>query len=114
MFRFSFIRKFAAAVQNNLSRGKCDLADLIAINIERSRERGVGGYTRYRNGFCKMGRKKVKEFDDLKKDGFTTEAIKNLKMVYKHVDDIDLFTGCKCISIFTVLISVGVFSTAPL
>ncbi|KAJ7374155.1 hypothetical protein OS493_009495 [Desmophyllum pertusum] len=85
--------KFAAAVQNNLSRGKCDLADLIAINIERSRERGVGGYTRYRNGFCKMGRKKVKEFDDLKKDGFTTEAIKNLKMVYKHVDDIDLFTG---------------------
>ena len=86
-------RTFSSSVQENLFRGPGDLSDLVAINIQRSRERGVPSDITYRNsGVCKLNAK-IKSFDDLAKIGFLKEDIDKLKYVYEDVRDIDLFTG---------------------
>ena len=65
----------------------------MAINLQRSRERGVPSYLTYRNSdVCKL-KANINCFEDLKKIGFTKEDIQNLKKVYEDVNDIDLFTG---------------------
>ena len=88
-------RKFSSSVQENLFRGPGDLSDLVAINIQRSRERGVPSYLTYRNsGVCNL-KADIKSFEDLGKIGFLKEDIKKLKYVYEDVNDIDLFTGGK-------------------
>lgn len=88
-----FLRKFSKSIQENLFRGPGDLSDLISINIQRSRERGVPSYVTFRNsGVCNL-KANIKSFEDLKKIGFSKEDIKNLKKVYEDVVDIDLFTG---------------------
>ena len=88
-----FSRRFSSSVQEELRRGEGDLSDLVSINIQRGRERGVPGYTRYRNlKIC--GLSKVKSFNDLgRKAGFKAEDVANLKKVYRSVRDIDLFVG---------------------
>lgn len=85
-------------MQEHLSRGEGDIADLISLNTQRGREHGVPGYTVYRNlPLCNIARK-VNSFDDLKRAGFDPEDIKNLKKVYTQVEDIDLFTGGKFVT----------------
>ena len=80
-------------MQENLSRGPGDLSDIVSINIQRSRERGVPSYLTYRNsGVCNL-KANINSFGDLKKIGFSKGDIKNLKKVYESVKDIDLFTG---------------------
>lgn len=63
--------------------------DLAAINIQRAREMGVRGYNSYRE-FCGLPR--AKDFDDLT-GTFSNKTLSRMAQVYKHVDDIDLFTG---------------------
>lgn len=88
-------RRFSSSVQENLRRGEGDLSDLISINIQRGRERGLPGYTKYRNlQLC--GLNNVKSFDDLKDvAGFDEKDVENLRKVYDNVHDIDLFVGGK-------------------
>ena len=88
-------RRFSSSVQENLRRGEGDLSDLISINIQRGRERGVPGYTKYRNlQLC--GLSNVKSFDDLKNVAdFDQDDVENLRKVYDNVHDIDLFVGGK-------------------
>lgn len=83
---------FSKSVQENLFRGPGDLSDLIAINIQRGRERGVPSYTTYRNEFCKIT-PKVGSFEDLENAGIGKKDINNLKSQYQSVQDIDLFVG---------------------
>ena len=88
-------RRFSSSVQENLRRGEGDLSDLVSINIQRGRERGVPGYTKYRNlQLC--GLSNVKSFDDLKNVAdFDQDDVENLRKVYDNVHDIDLFVGGK-------------------
>ena len=71
------------------------MSDLISINIQRGRERGVSGYTKYRNlPLC--GLPKVRSFKDLvRKAGFDRKDVANLKKIYKNVHDIDFFVAGK-------------------
>ena len=88
-----FLRKFSKSIQENLFRGPGDLSDLVSINIQRSRERGVPSYVTYRNsGVCNL-KANINSFEDLEKIGFSKEDIQNLKKVYEDVKDVDLFTG---------------------
>ena len=93
LYTVLFLRRFSSSVQEELRRGEGDLSDLVSINIQRGRERGVPGYTKYRNlKLC--GLSKVKSFNDLtRKAGFKAEDVANLKKVYRNVRDIDLFVG---------------------
>ena len=93
LYTVLFFRRFSSSVQEELRRGEGDLSDLISINIQRGRERGVPGYTKYRNlKLC--GLSKVKSFNDLRrKAGFKAEDVANLRKVYRNVRDIDLFVG---------------------
>ena len=102
---FTCTRRFSSSVQENLRRGEGDLSDLVSINIQRGRERGLPGYTKYRNlQLC--GLSNVKSFDDLKNvAGFAEEDVENLRKVYDNVHDIDLFVGGKqypsaCLCVF--------------
>lgn len=92
-FLSSRSRRLSSSVQENLRRGEGDLADLLAINIERGRERGVASYLSYRNlRFCGLPR--VTSFDQLVTvAGFLKVDVTNLKRVYKDVRDIDLFSA---------------------
>ena len=95
MVLFTCTRRFSSSVQENLRRGEGDLSDLVSINIQRGRERGLPGYTKYRNlKLC--GLSNVKSFDDLKNvAGFAEKDVENLRKVYDNVHDIDLFVGGK-------------------
>ena len=88
-----FLRRFSKSIQENLFRGPGDLSDLISINIQRSRERGVPSYVKFRNSKVCNLKVKISKFGDLKKVGFSQKDIKNIKKVYENVLDIDLFTG---------------------
>ena len=92
---FTCTRRFSSSVQENLRRGEGDLSDLVSINIQRGRERGLPGYTKYRNlQLC--GLSNVKSFDDLKNvAGFQQQDVENLRKVYDNIHDIDLFVGGK-------------------
>ncbi|VVC92825.1 unnamed protein product [Leptidea sinapis] len=63
--------------------------DLAAINIQRGRDHGVPPYTSWREP---CGLSAIKEFDDLMRV-MPARVARKLKAVYRHVDDIDLFTG---------------------
>ena len=80
-------------MQHALRRGEGDRVDLASLNIQRGRDRGMPGYTTYRNlPLCNISRK-VNSFDDLKAAGFSEEIINNFKKVYNSVNDIELFPG---------------------
>ncbi|CAD5224776.1 unnamed protein product [Bursaphelenchus xylophilus] len=85
-------RHIANAVRNHLFQragGPYTGLDLVAVNIQRARDHGVPGYNSYRD-LC--GVPKARSFNDLR-DTHDESAIVDLRRVYEHVDDIDLFTG---------------------
>ncbi|CCD64694.1 peroxidase [Caenorhabditis elegans] len=65
-------------------------SDLGSINIQRGRDHGVPPYTVWRK-FC--GLPEVKDFEGLKQVISNQVVIDNLKVVYKHVDAIDMYVG---------------------
>jgi len=80
---------FPEDITNNLfDVGKKGM-DLIALNIQRGRDHGLAGYTKYRE-LCGLGR--ANNFNDLRNqmDQF---KIDDLRRIYTNVDDIDLFVG---------------------
>lgn len=70
--------------------------DLMALNIQRSREHGIPGYNQYREQ-CQSAQSnfgKARNFDDLTRGGWvSSENAQNLRRAYRDVDDIDLFPG---------------------
>uniref|UniRef100_T1ILP9 Chorion peroxidase n=1 Tax=Strigamia maritima TaxID=126957 RepID=T1ILP9_STRMM len=63
--------------------------DLAAINIQRGRDHGVPGYNAYRE-FCGIGRARVfEEFSNT----LNNDTILRLRELYRHPDDIDLWTA---------------------
>ncbi|GBP71459.1 Chorion peroxidase [Eumeta japonica] len=63
--------------------------DLAAINIQRGRDHGLPPYTAWREP---CGLTSIKDFDDLFRI-MPARAVRKLETLYRHVDDIDLFTG---------------------
>ncbi|XP_068632054.1 uncharacterized protein [Battus philenor] len=63
--------------------------DLAAINIQRGRDHGVPPYTFWREP---CGLSAIRDFEDLVRV-MPIRVIRKLKNLYRHVDDIDLFTG---------------------
>lgn len=62
--------------------------DLLAINIQRGREHGLGSYNAYRAFF---GMQRARDFDELKE--IPVDMRERLSQVYGHVDDIDVYVG---------------------
>lgn len=62
--------------------------DLLAINIQRGREHGLGTYNDYRTFF---GMQRARDFSELKE--IPAEMRERLRSVYAHVDDIDVYVG---------------------
>ena len=69
--------------------GKFFGIDLAAINIQRGRDMGVPGYNHFRE-YCGLAR--AKYFEDLT-GVFSNKTLLRLSQLYKHVDDIDLWTA---------------------
>lgn len=69
--------------------GKLFGIDLAAINIQRGRDMGVPGYNHFRD-YCGLPR--AKYFEDLT-GVFSNKTLLRLSQLYKHVDDIDLWTA---------------------
>ncbi|KAG1713918.1 Chorion peroxidase [Nymphon striatum] len=63
-------------------------SDLGAINIQRGRDHGLPPWNEFRE-FC--GFSKYNSFEEI--PDIDTLTLVNLKLSYKHVDDIDLFVG---------------------
>ncbi|CAG9584353.1 unnamed protein product [Danaus chrysippus] len=63
--------------------------DLAAINIQRGRDHGVPPYTAWREP---CGLTPITDFDDLVRV-MPARVVRKLKVLYRHVDDLDLFTG---------------------
>ncbi|PZC86185.1 hypothetical protein B5X24_HaOG211346 [Helicoverpa armigera] len=63
--------------------------DLAAINIQRGRDHGVPPYTSWREP---CGLSAIEDFDDLLRV-MPARAARKMKTLYRHVDDIDLFTA---------------------
>ncbi|CAK1546926.1 unnamed protein product [Leptosia nina] len=63
--------------------------DLAAINIQRGRDHGVPPYTAWRDP---CGLSTIESFDHLSRI-MPARVVRKLKALYRHVDDIDLFTG---------------------
>ena len=85
-------RIFAPAVREFLNfegPGDGTFGDLTAINIQRGRDHGLPGYTKYLEAL--LGRS-VKTFGDIS-DLISKEQIVRLKSVYTNVFDIDFFVG---------------------
>ncbi|KAJ8984680.1 hypothetical protein NQ317_015772 [Molorchus minor] len=63
--------------------------DLTAINIQRGRDHGIPSYTAWRQP---CGLSAIKNWKDLERI-FNARSVANFRSLYKHVDDIDLFSG---------------------
>ena len=85
--------KFSEDIINHLFEEVEDVGtgglDLVALNIQRGRDHGLPGYNVYREV---VGLGKAENWDGLR-NNIRDKDIENLKKVYKHVDDVDLFVG---------------------
>jgi len=63
--------------------------DLASINMQRAREHGVPGYNDFRE-FCGMPR--LHSWSDLN-DWMSNKTVNRYRDIYRHVDDIDLWSG---------------------
>ena len=63
--------------------------DLLAINTQRGRDHGLGGYNAYRSFF---GLQRISSMDT-RPDEIAAEAWQAFQLVYRDPDDIDLFAG---------------------
>jgi len=63
--------------------------DLVALNIQRGRDHGLPGYTKYRE-LCKIG--KTAQWNDLHSSIDPKDVLK-LRKVYRSPEDVDLFVG---------------------
>jgi len=63
--------------------------DLVALNLQRGRDHGLPGYNAFRE-LC--GSKRVKNFNGFA-DLMPKQIVERLKLIYKDVDDVDLFIG---------------------
>ncbi|XP_058794605.1 peroxidase-like isoform X2 [Phymastichus coffea] len=63
--------------------------DQISLDIQRGRDHGLPGYNEYRK-LC--GLRAAKSFDDFL-DYIPVEMVKNLRVLYKRSDDVDLVIG---------------------
>ncbi|KAJ3640254.1 hypothetical protein Zmor_003563 [Zophobas morio] len=63
--------------------------DLVSLNIQRGRDHGLVGYNSWRE-HC--GLTKASNFEQLVGD-IDDDSLRNIKSVYRNVEDIDLYTG---------------------
>ena len=84
-------KKFSEDIINHLFESKKGVGglDLVALNIQRGRDHGLPGYNAYRKV---VGVGKANNWDGLR-NNIRPEDVENLKKVYRHVDDVDLFVG---------------------
>ena len=83
-------RFFSDAILNNVIPEEGVIGDLMAINMQRARERGVPGYNRFRQ-FCQLRR--ARTFDDFRDSIPDFNRRDALRRAYQSVDDVDLFIG---------------------
>ncbi|GFT24140.1 chorion peroxidase, partial [Nephila pilipes] len=91
-----FDRHLVPDVTNYLYRVRGDPAglDLASINIQRGRDHGLPSYTQMVH-FCSDNVYKINKFSDLVDNKII--SYKNVQLLqnnYRHVNDIDLWTGC--------------------
>ncbi|XP_042857144.1 peroxidase-like [Penaeus japonicus] len=81
---------FTPQVSSKLFGGSSPFGlDLVALDLQRGRDHGIASYTTIRS-IC--GYAPISGFDDLK-EIMDEGVVENLKNIYSHVDDIDLFIG---------------------
>ncbi|XP_050707515.1 chorion peroxidase-like [Eriocheir sinensis] len=81
---------FTSQITGKLFQRKKQLGlDLVALNLQRGRDHGLGGYIKARQA---CGFPAVKSFDDLR-DIFNAETLAMIRTLYRSVDDIELFVG---------------------
>ncbi|KAL3290143.1 hypothetical protein HHI36_023507 [Cryptolaemus montrouzieri] len=73
----------------NISQPKKYGLDLVSLNIQRGRDHGLPGYTKWRR-HCRL--KVPATFNDLT-HYMNENSLDNIKSLYSDVDDIDLYTG---------------------
>lgn len=83
---------FSEELTNHLFQkpGKRFGLDLVALNIQRGRDHGLPGYTKYRQ-LCGLSR--VDSFADLVGVFSDPDTVHKLEQLYNNVEDIDLFIG---------------------
>merc|ERR1711962_1986280 len=81
-----------ANIQNTTEMGGLDL---MSINIQRGRSRGIPGYNRYRHHCACDEYNEVDYIYQLSGEGgfHTEENVRKLESLYEDVEDIDLFVG---------------------
>ncbi|KAK3879034.1 hypothetical protein Pcinc_016377 [Petrolisthes cinctipes] len=85
-----FDRFFSEELTNHLFAGKSPFGmDLVALNIQRGRDHGLPGYNQWRK-ICQLPL--AKDFADLT-DVMDPTVVEQLRQIYEHVDDIDIFIG---------------------
>ncbi|OXA57627.1 Chorion peroxidase [Folsomia candida] len=72
------------------ARGGMFGMDLSALNIQRARDHGIPGYNAFRE-LCQTG-KRAKSFEEFK-DWISPEIVDEMRRIYDHPDDVDLWIG---------------------
>jgi len=80
---------FSEELTNHLFQGKNKSfgLDLVALNLQRGRDHGLPGYNAFRE-LCGLTR--ATDFDQFN-DFIPVHIVERFKLIYAHVDDVDLF-----------------------